>query len=249
MPSHPSAAAQKDAIATLALRITFEGLAGTRVLSSGRKRVQSLAPWLRTVLTSLGLPHPKTTNIVRPDIDLGALDVFWDFGTANDQIVRSVVSACSQVDPEALREQSVIFLGVYIIPSEQRKILPKQRPFVENRSPPPGDSVPSNTDSSHLSAEAALMDALEGYGLPHRDFASSLPTILAHVQTLRVELEEQIAARTRVEAQLARERMRHTQALQDIQAECREPFVVPALLDAFLSLSQAAEDALRPLAD
>jgi len=50
------------------------------------------------------------------------------------------------------------------------------------------------------------------------------------------------AARTEAEAALAEERARHARILQDIQMECREPFVVPALLDAFLSLSHIVEN-------
>jgi hypothetical protein len=45
----------------------------------------------------------------------------------------------------------------------------------------------------------------------------------------------------KAEAALAEERARHARVLQDIQMECREPFVVPALLDAFLSISHVVE--------
>ena len=44
-----------------------------------------------------------------------------------------------------------------------------------------------------------------------------------------------------VEQQLKQERRRRMEAeatLKDIERECREPFVVPALLDAFITISK-----------
>ena len=44
-----------------------------------------------------------------------------------------------------------------------------------------------------------------------------------------------------VEQQLKQERRRRIDAeatLKDIERECREPFVVPALLDAFITISK-----------
>jgi hypothetical protein len=55
-------------------------------------------------------------------------------------------------------------------------------------------------------------------------------------------VDSEAAARMKAEAALAEERARHARILQDIQMECREPFVVPALLDAFLSISHIAEN-------
>jgi hypothetical protein len=45
----------------------------------------------------------------------------------------------------------------------------------------------------------------------------------------------------RAEEALAEERARHAQILRDIEMECREPFVVPALLDAFIAVSQVVD--------
>jgi hypothetical protein len=56
-------------------------------------------------------------------------------------------------------------------------------------------------------------------------------------------VDSEAAARMKAEAALAEERASHARILQDIQMECREPFVVPALLDAFLSISHIVEDA------
>jgi hypothetical protein len=45
----------------------------------------------------------------------------------------------------------------------------------------------------------------------------------------------------KAETALAEERARHARILKDIQMECREPFVVPALLDAFVAVSQVVD--------
>ncbi|KAF9002553.1 hypothetical protein BDQ17DRAFT_1425873 [Cyathus striatus] len=47
------------------------------------------------------------------------------------------------------------------------------------------------------------------------------------IQTLKTQLDEE--RRLRMEAE---------QALKDVRRECMEPFIVPALFDAFLSVSK-----------
>lgn len=61
---------------------------------------------------------------------------------------------------------------------------------------------------------------------------------------LRSVADSEAAARAKAEAALAEERARHARVLQDIQMECREPFVVPALLDAFVNVYEIADDIL-----
>jgi hypothetical protein len=63
----------------------------------------------------------------------------------------------------------------------------------------------------------------------------------SYIQRLRNATESEQAARLKAEAALAEERARHARILQDIQKECREPFIVPALLDAFVALSQTMD--------
>lgn len=70
-----------------------------------------------------------------------------------------------------------------------------------------------------------------------RSGAVYIPLLSTHIQKLHGVAASEAAARAKAEAALAEERARHARILQDIQMECREPFVVPALLDAFLSLS------------
>lgn len=65
---------------TLALRIQFNGPDGVKVSSTAQSHVQSLVPWLRITLTSLRLPQPKSTNIVKPS-DATSIDMYWDVET------------------------------------------------------------------------------------------------------------------------------------------------------------------------
>jgi hypothetical protein len=50
-----------------------------------------------------------------------------------------------------------------------------------------------------------------------------------------------------VEQELKQERRRRVEAevtLKDIERECREPFIVPALLDAFVTISKITSQAM-----
>jgi hypothetical protein len=82
------AAAHKRNI-TLALRMQFDGLNGLNLLITDKDHIHVLVPWLRRILTSLRLPFPKPTNIVKPDDGIGVIDMFWDIESRN---VRACVS-------------------------------------------------------------------------------------------------------------------------------------------------------------
>jgi hypothetical protein len=62
-----------------------------------------------------------------------------------------------------------------------------------------------------------------------------------YLEVLRSAVDSEATARMKAEAALAEERARHARILRDIQTECREPFVVPALLDAFVAVSQIVD--------
>jgi hypothetical protein len=62
------------------------------------------------------------------------------------------------------------------------------------------------------------------------------------MQALRIIAERETARRMEAEANLAVEVARHARILRDIKEECREPFVVPALLDAFVALSETVDN-------
>jgi hypothetical protein len=67
-------------------------------------------------------------------------------------------------------------------------------------------------------------------------------------ETLHSALDTETAARKKAEEALAEERARHTRILQCIEMECREPFVVPALLEAFVAVSQVVDGISDPQA-
>jgi hypothetical protein len=76
MPVTRSVAASYRAGGTLALRIQFKGYNGTKVLRTNQNDIQSLVPWLKAILTTLHLPHPKPTNVIKT-IDT-IIEMFWD---------------------------------------------------------------------------------------------------------------------------------------------------------------------------
>jgi hypothetical protein len=65
---------------------------------------------------------------------------------------------------------------------------------------------------------------------------------------LHSAVDSETAARKKAEEALAEERARHSRILQDIEMECREPFIVPALLDAFVAVSQTVDSISDPQA-
>jgi hypothetical protein len=78
------AAAHKRNI-TLAIRIQSHWLSGLKVLNTNQGQIHALVlvPWLRCILTTLRLPHPKPTNIVKPGNDAGVVDMYWDIESTN----------------------------------------------------------------------------------------------------------------------------------------------------------------------
>ena len=68
------------------------------------------------------------------------------------------------------------------------------------------------------------------------------------ITALREELSREQQSRRVQEALLRAERLRRTEmesAVNDTSRECKQPFVVPALLDAFLKIGQMTGDALK----
>ncbi|KAI0311492.1 hypothetical protein OF83DRAFT_1251546 [Amylostereum chailletii] len=72
----------------------------------------------------------------------------------------------------------------------------------------------------------------------HANVYDMLDVVESRVRDLEVRLELEASAHRAAETRLRGQRDWHARALRDIENECREPFVVPALLDAFLSISQ-----------
>ncbi|KAH9965257.1 hypothetical protein BC827DRAFT_842120 [Russula dissimulans] len=102
-------------LATLALRIHFDGQGALRVLGTDQDDTQSLIPWLREVLTSLRLPHPKPSNVIRPNDYTSVIDMYWDLASTQT-LVRAVVNRCNELEYSTLQDRSIGFLTVYAHP-------------------------------------------------------------------------------------------------------------------------------------
>jgi hypothetical protein len=76
--------------------------------------------------------------------------------------------------------------------------------------------------------------------------AAYIPSLSKYHEALHRAVRLEAAARVEAETALAEERARHSRILEDIQMECRAPFVVPALLDAFVAMSQVVDDVTEP---
>ncbi len=71
-----------DNYMTLCLRIQFDGPSGQMVLETD---INPLLPWLRNILTNLGLPHPKQANVLKPPTynRTSDIDMYWDVVSKN----------------------------------------------------------------------------------------------------------------------------------------------------------------------
>ncbi|KAH9067881.1 hypothetical protein EDB87DRAFT_56245 [Lactarius vividus] len=100
----------------------------------------------------------------------------------------------------------------------------------------------SHSQSSELEARLRTIFESAGISIPSQsqpqNLASYIPMLESYIQTLRLLAQRETARRIKAEANLAEEEARHARILLDIKEECREPFVVPALLEAFVALSE-----------
>lgn len=78
----------------LALRIRFNGRDGQKVSRTSKHDIQSLVPWLRAILSSLRLPHPKASNVFKRDDAPSTIDMFWDFSGVNVRVDALYSSFC-----------------------------------------------------------------------------------------------------------------------------------------------------------
>ncbi|ETW75284.1 hypothetical protein HETIRDRAFT_164565 [Heterobasidion irregulare TC 32-1] len=67
----------------------------------------------------------------------------------------------------------------------------------------------------------------------------------AQLHAMKAALEAEVDARRLAEKRLEQEQARHVRVIKDIEKEQREPFIVPALLEAFVSLSKLTESAVQ----
>jgi hypothetical protein len=96
---------------------------------------------------------------------------------------------------------------------------------------------------------ASASHSLDPFCICSRAGAVYIPLLSKYLDMLHTVVDSEKAARKKAEEALAEERTRHARVLQDIEAECREPFVVPALLDAFIAVSQVVDSVSDPEAE
>ncbi|KAH9177637.1 hypothetical protein EDB89DRAFT_1425087 [Lactarius sanguifluus] len=127
------------------------------------------------------------------------------------------------------------------VPSGLPPRIVKQHPRDRTTTAGTGSSG-SHTQSSELEVRLLTVFESAGISVPSQpqpqNLASYIPMLESYIQALRLLAEREIAKRIKAEANLAEEEARHARILLDIKEECREPFVVPALLDAFVALSE-----------
>ena len=82
MPPRSVSASQRGG--TFALRIQFKGYNGQKVLRTHQDNIQSLVPWLKVILTTLHLPHPKPTNVIKNIDESSIIEMFWDHPESTD---------------------------------------------------------------------------------------------------------------------------------------------------------------------
>ncbi|PIL27437.1 hypothetical protein GSI_10585 [Ganoderma sinense ZZ0214-1] len=143
------------------------------------------------------------------------------------------------------------------------------RPHSTTPAPPPG---PTRARGSHaltrelwdvrrqISALQAQEGDLEsemrrsGQSVPPKEGTNSVAleqrvkALEDEISALREELSREQQSRRVQEALLRAERLRRTEVetmMHDTSRECKQPFVVPALLDAFMKIGQMTGDALK----
>jgi len=83
---------------------------------------------------------------------------------------------------------------------------------------------------------------------PDREKALKLEKVIEELNVVKKELEEERRSRREDKELLDVERQRREEAenaLADVRRECRQPFVVPSLLDAFVELSKLTTRGLK----
>lgn len=117
----------------------------------------------------------------------------------------------------------------------------KEEVFSEQLPSSHGHTSLSHDPSTVAERSKALAEEIRGTCV--REPVSS--HILTPDIALKAQLEAETEARRAAELQLAAERERRElaeSAVEDAQRECTAPFVIPALMDAFIKISQLSDD-------
>ncbi|KAH8996675.1 hypothetical protein EDB92DRAFT_1516373 [Lactarius akahatsu] len=163
-------------------------------------------------------------------------------------VIKNVCDRCQTAQTSTLRENFIVRLMVFFLSYNTRGVpsgLPprvvKQCPRDRTTTAGTGSSG-SHSQSSELEARLRTVFESAGISIPSQpqpqNLTSYIPMLESYIQALRLYAERETARRIKAEANLAEEEARHARILLDIKEECREPFVVPALLDAFVALSE-----------
>lgn len=252
MPVTRSVSASYQHGGTFALRIQFKGYNGQKVLRTSQDDIQSIVPWLKAILTNLHLPHPKPTNVLKSIDTSSIIEMFWDHAESTERLEANVINRLKKMDGSTMQQMSIDHLMIFVLPLNARDIPSWHKP-VMGLLCPFDDSTSVGTSSSHpTELEEGLLKIFQSIGLsvptPVENLSTYTPLLSKYLEVLRSTVESETAARKKAEEALAEERARHTRILQDIEAECREPFVVPALLDAFVAVSQVVDSISDPQA-
>ncbi|KAI0273041.1 hypothetical protein BGY98DRAFT_999644 [Russula aff. rugulosa BPL654] len=239
---------------TLALRIQFKGYNGQKVLRTSQDDVQSLVPWLKSILTTLHLPHPKPSNVIKNIDTSSIIEMFWDHAESTDALEANVINRLKKMEGSTLQQMSIDHLMIFVLPLNTREVPSWKNPVMGLLCP--FDNSPSvGTSSSNLAPtelEEGLLKIFERIGVsiptPVENYAIFIPILSKYLEMLHNAVDSETAARKNAEEALAEERARHARILQDIETECREPFIVPALLDAFVAVSQVVDSISDPQA-
>ncbi|KAH9050237.1 hypothetical protein EDB84DRAFT_592764 [Lactarius hengduanensis] len=162
-------------------------------------------------------------------------------------VINNVCDRCQTAQTSALRENFIVRLMVFFLSYNTRGVpsgLPPRvvRQCPRDRTTTAGTGSGSHSQPSELEARLRTVFESAGISVPSQpqpqNLASYIPMLESYIQALRLLAERETARRIKAEANLAEEEARHARILLDIKEECREPFVVPALLDAFVALSE-----------
>ncbi|KAI0049318.1 hypothetical protein FA95DRAFT_1677592 [Auriscalpium vulgare] len=82
--------------------------------------------------------------------------------------------------------------------------------------------------------------------LDSADIYEEITFLKQRMERTEARLDAEVEARRRAESRLRDEQDRHARTVKEIERECKEPFVVPSLLDAFLDMSAMTDRVLLP---
>lgn len=117
----------------------------------------------------------------------------------------------------------------------------------ESKCNSPENTAMSDTELSALTT-ATLSSSATAVSKVAAAEASRIFDLEHKVSELQEKLQTEAKARRAVESALLKEHLRRVNAeriIEDARQECSEPFIVPALMDAFVSLAQLRETAIR----